>query len=114
MKNTNKTTNTALIVDLTTVKSPADVTDAFILAKVNAGIPITNTELVTFKLNTVDRIIDYINYLTSEFDSNVTYIEDDELAKTLLNEINKALNKKKAPWYKRFWNWVKKPFSRKK
>lgn len=112
-KNIKKNTNPTMIVDLTNVKSPADISDAFILAKIHAGMPISDVDFLTAKLNTIDRMVEAVNTLANDLDVKTTYINDDKLAKKLMKEIDKALNKKQ-PWYKRFWNWLKNPFVKKK
>lgn len=95
MKNTKETkaTKPTIVVDLTKVETTNDIADAFITAKVNAGVALTKADLATAKAIIADRIF-------SE-----------------LNEIIKLVEKrvaKKQPWYKRAWNWVKKPFTKKK
>lgn len=112
-KKTKKAIKPKFIVDMTATETPADVADAFILAKINAGIPISTTELICTKFNTIDRIMEELRELTSEFAEHVNVVEDDKLVKDIINLVNAKLNKKQ-PWYKRFWNWLKKPFTKKK
>lgn len=112
-KSTKKVTKPMMIVDLTTVKSTEDISDAFILAKVNAGIPIDETDLVAAKFNTINRVYDELNEIMDELDKHTISIQNDNLVKTLIKEIEKA-TKPKKPWYKRAWSWVKKPFTKKK
>lgn len=112
-KKTKKTISPKYIVDMTTAETAADVADAFILGKVRAGIPISETELVCVKFNTVERVFEEIRNIANELDKNVKIIEDDKLASELSSIVEKYMNKKQ-PWYKRFWNWVKKPFTKKK
>lgn len=112
-KKTKKAIKPEFIVDITTAETPADVADAFILGKVRANIPISETELVCTKFNTIDRVFEEIKAITQEIDKNIKVINDDALVNELSDIINKHMNKKQ-PWYKRFWNWLKKPFTKKK
>ena len=112
-KKTKKAIKPKFIVDMTTAETPGDVADAFILAKVNAGMPISTAELICAKYNAIDRVMEELKELTSEFAERVNVVEDDDLVKDIINLVNAKLNKK-TPWYKRFWKWLKKPFTKKK
>ena len=101
------------IVDLTKAESAGDVYDAFIEAKVAAGEPIKEVELVRAKAHIIDIMFDTIDGITFEIDRKTQFIKDDKLAQDLVKIIKKHVAKK-DPWYKRFWKWVKKPFTRKK
>ena len=109
-KNTKKYT---FVVDLTEAETAADMYDAFIEAKIQAGLPITEVEMIRAKAHIASLMIDAIDDVVTSVDANVQKIEDDKLVKDLVKLIDKHLNKK-DPWYKRFWNWLKKPFTKKK
>ena len=101
-----KSDNKIIIVDLTKVKNVNDITDAFILAKVNAGVPISIEELICAKFNSIDRVFSELEEYEYELSSKTTFIEDDELAKELISIIDTYTKPKKKPWYKRFWRWI--------
>lgn len=113
-KTSKKTTKSyKVIVDLTKAETPADVYDAFIDAKVAAGIPISRVEMIIAKAHLIDIMFDVIDDIATDIDKKTTCINDDKLAKDMLKMIKKHMTKK-DPWYKRAWKWVKKPFTRKK
>lgn len=113
-KTSKKTTKSyKVVVDLTKAETPADVYDAFIEAKIKAGMPITEVEMTRAKAHIVEMMLDAIDSVILEYDENVRMINDDELAKDLIKLINKHVGKKE-PWYKKVWNWIKKPFTKKK
>lgn len=115
MKNTKKTKKEPkFIVNYTNIERPEDVYIEYILAKVRAGMVIDSEEakaLVHFgAVLTMEIIDDYIELFEK---TCVTTIEDEKVAEDLLNILVKA-TQKKQPWYKRLWNWIKKPFCKKK
>lgn len=95
------------IVDLTNAETYGDVYDAFVDAKVAAGEPITEQELIRVKGNVIDLMFNEVAGLLDDFDKNTKYIEiqDDKLAKKFIKIIENYENKK-LPWYKRFWRWI--------
>lgn len=78
-KNTTKKIKPAYTVDITKCQDAFDVLCAFGKAKQKAGLPITDLEL--------DAIID---------DNKIVMIIQDVC----------IMEKKKRPWYKRFWRWL--------
>lgn len=115
MKNTKKTKKEPkFIVNYTNIERPEDVYIEYILAKVRAGMVIDSEEakaLVHFgAVLTMEIIDDYIEIFEK---TCVTTINDDKIAEDVLKILTKAAQKKQ-PWYKRLWNWVKKPFCKKK
>lgn len=115
MKNTKETkaTKPTIVVDLTKVETTNDIADAFITAKVNAGVALTKADLATAKAIIADRIFSELNEIINCFEETVPVIEDDKLARDIIKLVEKRVAKKQ-PWYKRAWNWVKKPFTKKK
>jgi len=87
-KTSKKQFKPSYVVDFDDIQTLEDIPVAFALAKHNASIPLTDEEL-----------IDIIDWVVDGIRPNITII-------------NCAC--KKAPWYKRFWRWVKKPFTKKK
>lgn len=115
MKTTKKTKKEPkFIVDYTNIQRPEDVYVEYILAKVRAGMVIDTEEakmLVKFGAVLTMEVIDsYIEFFEKY---HVTTIENEKVAKDLLDVLVKA-TQKKQPWYKRLWNWIKKPFCKKK
>jgi hypothetical protein len=82
-KNVKKIIKPAYIVDAINCESPFDLLVAFGEAKQNAGLPITKDEL--------EAII--------EANKEVIYIID---------TVEVRCERKKLPWYKRFWRWLTK------
>lgn len=115
MKTTKKTKKEPkFIVDYTNIERPEDVYVEYILAKVRAGMVIDTEEakmLVKFGAVLTMEVID--NYIELFEKCHVTTIEDEKVAKDLLDVLVKA-TQKKQPWYKRFWNWLTKPFKKNK
>ena len=98
------------IVDFTDIDTPEDVVMEFIIGKVRAGMVISEKELM-FAVSHGAQIA--IDAFESFYAAHSTVIENDKLAKDLLNMISKAIKPKK-PWYKRFWAWLTKPFRKNK
>lgn len=115
MKNTKekKATKPTIVVDLTKVETTNDIADAFINAKANAGVALTKVDLVTAKAIIADRIFSELNEIVNCFEETIPVIEDDKLARDIIKLVEKRVTKKQ-PWYKRAWNWIKKPFVKKK
>lgn len=79
-----KTIKPTYIVDITNVSTIEEAKTVIALAKHNAGLALTNDELKSIVLYTV-------NLVPTERVCDVN-VEVYEVAK--------------KPWYKRFWNWV--------
>lgn len=109
MTKKNIKTKPAFIVNLTDIECPEDVVDAFVRAKINAGVPITMNEYES----TISSVVKLTIEAIEECQPTPTVINDDKLFKKLTKILINA-TKKKDPWYKRAWNWVKKPFCKKK
>ena len=109
MTKKNIKTKPAFIVNLTDIECPEDVVDAFVRAKINAGVPITMNEYES----TISSVVKLTIEAIEECQPTPTVINDDKLFKKLTKILINA-TKKKEPWYKRVWNWVKKPFCKKK
>lgn len=111
LKKTKKITKKPeFIVDFTDIDTPEDVVMEFIIGKVRAGMVISEKELM-FAVSHGAQIA--IDAFESFYATHSTVIENDKLAKDLLNMISKAVKPKK-PWYKRFWAWLTKPFRKNK
>lgn len=109
IKKISKAKKPMFTVDLTAIDTPDDIVMEFIAAKVRAGLTISEKEMFfTMSYGAITALNAFENF----YNSHATVIESDELAQKLLKEIDKALKKKNA-WYKRFWNWIKKPFVKK-
>ena len=100
------------IVDCTNIESPEDVIYEFIAAKVRANIAITEDDLESLVMYGAHLTVDYINQIQAWVDANTTYVQDDELVQDIVKLVKKSVTRKTS-WYKRFWNWVKKPFAKK-
>lgn len=77
------------IVNLDEIEHLDDIAAVFALSKHSAGLPLTDGEL-----------LDIIDYAT------------DMMRPTII--VCNCTKEKKLPWYKRFWNSLKKPFIKKK
>lgn len=102
MKTSNKKNRTSkkpmFIVDLTNVDDARDVVFEFTMGKVRAGLPITENEL----MSAINYSIDYtLSILSDAIVIGTTFCGMCENCK------------KQTPWYKRVWNWIKKPFVKK-
>ena len=108
-KNTNKKFNPMFVVDLTDIESPADIVIEFISAKVDAGLSISKKEFMyTLGYGAATALEAMEDFYTK----HTTCIHDDKLTAKLVKEIKKAIAPK-TPWYKKLWNWIKKPFVKK-
>lgn len=84
------------VVDLTWCTNDTDIREAFIRAKVKAGIAITEQELDFIESNAIDEYADFRAWV------------DMNLAKDVINFCIKAeASKKKTPWYKKLMFWKK-------
>lgn len=112
-KNTKKAD---FIVDLTEIEDINDIKFEVIRGKALAGVKITDDDIYFLVkmglMMTCDLINDAIDTLIEN--QVVTTINDPELINDVKNLIENRIAPKKEPWYKRFWNWVKKPFTKKK
>lgn len=113
MKNT-KNTKPVIVVDLTTVETCDDIRFEFIRAKAKAGVPLTEQEInqviaygARLALDTIDSFCEqYVN----EFET--VRLTDKKQIKKAIKAIESII-KPKTPWYKKVWNWMKKPFTKK-
>lgn len=105
-KVTKKTKKPEFVVDMTTAETALETAYEFAEAKVRAGKPITQGEADTIEKMGFYTAVDTVERCMDEVDAHTTYIEDDKLANKLVKEIKKYQNKKKYPWYKRFWRWI--------
>lgn len=104
MKKNNTSKKIKFVVDLTNVNDCDEVKLAFIRAKVFGGVKITKDEfdfIVAFGAKMALRAIDVMleRYIGK--------------ASTQATPETPNKSEKKTPWYKRFWNWIKKPFVKK-
>ena len=92
-KNIKKTVKPTYVVDLTDITNENDMQLAFAIAKHNAGQPLTDGNLEAIVSTALDAYIEAFPPVTV---------------------INCGCVCKKAPWYKRFWRWLTKPFKKNK
>ena len=111
-KKINKPT---IIVDLTQAETCEDVRFEFTRAKAKAGVPLTDADInqvvsygATLALDTIDSFCEQYQTLYPTIE-----IKDKKQVKQAIKAIESIL-KPKTPWYKKLWNWVKKPFTKKK
>lgn len=81
VKKNKKTVNPELIINTIGCETSADVYDKYIDAKVRAGRAITEDEL-EFTRDNANIFVDVYNFIECRCE------------------------RKKLPWYKRFWNWI--------
>lgn len=81
-----KKTKIKYTVDLNEIKYLEDIDVCFALAKHNAGLALSDRELMD--------IIDYA-------------IDKNAIDVTVLNIVECTCEKKRKPWYKRLWNWIR-------
>ena len=101
-----KTKKPDFVVDWTNIDGYLDIPYETAQGKIRAGLPITQEEADVIEKMGFVTAVDVVDMMVNEVDAHTTYIEDDELADKLIKEIKKYTNKKKAPWYKRFWRWI--------
>ena len=109
-----KNTKPVIVVDLTKVETTDDIRFEFTRAKAKAGVPLTDQEInqvvaygAHLALDTIDQ---FCEQYAAEFQS--VKITDKKQIKKAIKAIESILNPK-TPWYKKVWNWVKKPFVKK-
>ena len=103
-----------IVVDLTKVETADDIRFEFTRAKAKAGVPLTDQEInqvvaygAHLALDTIDQ---FCEQYAAEFQS--VKITDKKQIKKAIKAIESIL-KPKTPWYKKVWNWMKKPFVKK-
>lgn len=108
IKKNTKEVKPAFIVDLTHIEEPEDVYMAFGLAKQNAGLPINDIEFTAI----IDHMLKFmIKSIGTSFTASCKEVEitgDDKL----VFDSKGNFTVKKPNIFKRFWNWVKKPFKK--
>ena len=97
------------IVDLTKVESCDDIKLSFIRGKALAGIKLTEGEFRYIIRYGAEIAMDTIENFVNQQKAIVFPDVDMETAEKVM----KILQGKK-PWYKRFWNWITKPFKKNK
>lgn len=102
MKTSKKTFKPAYVVDMTKATTAEDLFLEFVVAKVNAGIAISGEELKHTIEHFVNDAVDKAMAVGAII-STALILADQE-----------PIKPKKLPWYKRFWRWIKKPFTKKK
>jgi hypothetical protein len=107
VKKTKKEFKPAFIADLTEAKSARDAYVAFGLAKQGAGLPMTDAEFDAIINTTVEvcanACVDSLCACSKEIKVNA----DDKVV------ISKnGVEVKKPNVFRRFWNWLKRPFTR--
>jgi len=110
----NIKTKPAFIVDLTNVGNCDDIKFEFIRAKATQGVAITEDDITWLVMLGVKITGDILNEIDEECEKNIVRIQDDKLFNKLENILKEATGKKKKPWYKRFWGWIKHPFKKNK
>lgn len=101
MKTTDKTkkqVKPTLFVNLLNVDSPLEVKAAFVMSKVSAGIPITDTELKQF----AECVVDITMKLT------------EEIYKLSFPKCTIVIERKNKNFFAKAWNWFKNLFKKKK
>lgn len=83
MRKSTKEIKPSYIVNVDDIETLGEIDAAFALAKQDAGLAITDKELM-----------DIVRFILDEFGPKVTVIGLGEIIP------------KKKPWYKRFWNWI--------
>lgn len=111
-KKTVKEFKPAYVVDLTDAESTTDVYVAFGLAKQGAGLPISDTELDAIIDKTVEISVRELTKMSKEAFDKATHIVNIEGDDKLVFDSKGGFTVKKPNVFKRFWNWVKKPFKK--
>lgn len=111
-KKINKST---IIVDLTQTETCEDVRFEFTRAKAKAGVPLTDAEINSVVAYGATLALDTIDSFCEQYQTMYPTIEikDKKQVKKAIEAIENIL-KPKTPWYKKVWNWMKKPFTKKK
>ena len=110
---TKKNNKPMIIVDLTKVETCEDIRFEFTRAKAKAGVPLTDQEINQVVAYGAHLALDVIDQFCDQFSAQSVVLKDKKQIKKAIKMIEKMLKPKKEPWYKRFWNWVKKPFVKK-
>ena len=105
MKNTKKP---LFVVDLTKAETPEDVRFEFIRGKALAGQKLTDEDLKFLVRMGANAMLEVIDEHMAEL-KPVSFQTTD---KKKIEKVIKILMPKE-PWYKRFWKWLKKPFTKK-
>lgn len=113
MKKTNKNTKPVIVVDLTDIEDYRDVQFEFTRGKAKAGYPLTDQEINAVVAYGAHLALDTIDAFLSQFSMQYIELTDKKQIKKAIKAIEKLIKPKKQPWYKHFWNWVKKPFVKK-
>jgi len=110
----NNNIKPVIVVDLTKVETFDDIRFEFIRAKAKAGAPLTEQEInqviaygAKLALDTIDA---FCEQYVSEFET--VRLTDKKQIKKAIKAIESII-KPKTPWYKKVWNWMKKPFVKK-
>lgn len=110
----NIKTKPAFIVDLTDIENCDDVKFEFIRAKATQGVAITEDDITWLVMLGSKITCSIIDEAMKDYEDNFVHVvKDDKLFNKLENILKEAIGKKKKPWYKRFWNWIKHPFKKK-
>lgn len=113
MKNTK---NIKFIVNLVDV-DPNTVYIRFVQGKVRAGIPITEIDYRTIHADGIVTACNTIYDSLDAFIDSYMTMNNDKLTTVfgnIMHAVEAVEKKNKAPWYKRLWNSIKRPFTRKK
>lgn len=110
MKKINK--KSMIVVDLTKVETCDDIQFEFTRAKAKAGVPLTDQEINQVVAYGAHLALEVIDQFCDQFSAQAVVIKDKKQIKKAIKMIEKIVAPKK-PWYKRFWGWIKKPFSKK-
>ena len=95
------------------VETCEDIRFEFTRAKAKAGVPLTDQEINQVVAYGAHLALDVIDQFCDQFSAQSVVLKDKKQIKKAIKMIEKMLKPKKEPWYKRFWNWVKKPFVKK-
>ena len=112
-KQVKKDMKPMLIVDLTDAETPADIRYSFLYAMAEQGYKMTKEEIEELVMFGVRLAAEVIDNALAERQKNVIKVVDDKIYNKLEKIFDDIVNPKK-PWYKRFWNWITKPFRKNK
>lgn len=108
-KNIKKPT---IVVDLTNAESYKDVQFEFVRGKAKAGYPLTDQEINQVVAYGAGLALDAIDSFLAQFYAVSVELKDKKQIKKAIKTIESMLCPK-TPWYKKVWNWFKKPFVKK-
>ena len=111
-KKTVKEFKPAFVVDLTDAKSMTDVYVAFGLAKQSAGLPISDVEFDAITDKIVEISVHELAEMSKEAFDKATRIVNITGDEKLVFDAKGGFTVKKPNVFKRFWNWVTKPFKK--